>query len=312
MIRTLLLLALLGVGTAVGPMPWAVLWLAVPLAAAISLLVCWRWGLWGVLAPVAALGAVMVFAGPLASWAWWIPAASLTGSWMGLREEGGGPASGERAWMLLPVLLLAAGLPWTASYPETVSGVDRQLQQEEQEILRSAREMYQGERLRALERFVSDGTRLRPTIVRNGLPVMLFGWMALLVIAGRKIAAQIARRLKWPELSHARLLDWRLPDGAIWLLIAGLGLVLSGLHGWLPSAYTLLTVPIVGYCVQGLAVVQSLLLLRGIPPSIVVLTLLFIVLMAFPVFLPATICVGLSDIWLDYRRLEAVPDGDLS
>ena len=41
-------------------------------------------------------------------------------------------------------------------------------------------------------------------------------------------------------------------------------------------------------------------------------SLLFIVLMAFPVFLPATVCVGLSDIWLDYRRLEAAYDGDLS
>jgi hypothetical protein len=84
------------------------------------------------------------------------------------------------------------------------------------------------------------------------------------------------------------------------------------LPGWLPSASTLLIIPALGYCVQGMAVVQSLLLVRGIPSSIVLLTLLFIVLMAFPVFLPATVCVGLSDIWLDYRRLEAVYDGDLS
>ena len=49
-------------------MPWTILWLAVPSVVAISLLICWRWGLWGVLAPLAALGAVVVFAGPLASW----------------------------------------------------------------------------------------------------------------------------------------------------------------------------------------------------------------------------------------------------
>ena len=75
MIRTLVLIAALGLFAADTPMPWTILWLAVPSVVAISLLICWRWGLWGVLAPLAALGAVVVFAGPLASWAWWIPAA---------------------------------------------------------------------------------------------------------------------------------------------------------------------------------------------------------------------------------------------
>jgi hypothetical protein len=312
-IRTLVLIAALGLFAAATPMPWTILWLAVPSVVAISLLICWRWGLWGVLVPLAALGAVVLFAGPLASWAWWIPAAALTGSWMGLREEGGGPASGERAWMMLPVLLLAAGLPWTQSYSQVVGDIDRQLQQGDRDLLQTARDVgYQGERLHTLERMVSDGGALRRRYLPHTLPTLLFVWVALLVVAGRKVAAQIARRLKWPDLSHGRLSDLRLPDGAIWLLIAGLGLVLAGPHSWLPSAWTLLIVPALGYCVQGMAVVQSLLLVRGVPSSIVILTLLFIVLMAFPVFLPATVCVGLSDIWLDYRRLEAVANGDLS
>jgi predicted membrane protein DUF2232 len=312
-IRTLFLLATLGLGAAATPMPWATLWVAVPLVVAISILVCWRWGLWGVIVPLAALGLVAVLAGPLASWAWWIPAASLTGSWMGLREEGGGPASGERAWMLLPVLLLAAGLPWTLSYPQMVSNLEQEMRTSDRSLLQTAREMgYQGERLHTVERVIADSVTMRQRYLPHTLPTFLFGWVALLVVAGRKLAAQLARRLKWPDLSHGRLLDWRLPDGAIWLLIAGLGLVLTGLHGWLPSAWTLLIVPALGFCVQGMAVVQSLLLVRGIPSSIVILTLLFIVLMAFPVFLPATVCVGLSDVWLDYRRLEAAYDGDLS
>jgi hypothetical protein len=307
------LLATLALGAVATPMPWTILWLAVPLVVAISLLICWRWGLWGVLVPLVALGAMAVFAGPLASWAWWIPAASLTGSWMGLREEGGGPASGERAWMMLPVLLLAAGLPWTMTYPQVVGDLDRQLQNGDRDLLKMAGEAgYQGERLRTFERVVAESVALRHRYLPHVLPTFLFGWVTFLVIAGRKIAAQIARRLKWPDLSHGRLLDWRLPDGAIWLLIAGLGLVLTGLHGWLPSAWTLLIIPALGYCVQGMAVVQSLLIVRGIPSSIVILTLLFIVLMALPVFLPATVCVGLSDIWLDYRRLEAVAGGDPS
>lgn len=312
MIRTLFLLAALALGAVATPMPWTTLWLAVPLVVAVSLLVCWRWGLWGVIVPLAALGLVVALAGPLASWAWWIPAAALTGSWMGLREEGGGPASGERAWMLLPVLLLAAGLPWTVSYPNFVAEIQHAWDESDRGALQTARDMgYQGERLQTVERVIADWGAMRRQGLPYAMPTILFGWVALLVMAGRKLAAQLARRMRWPDLSQGRLLDWRLPDGAIWLLIAGLGLVLTGFHAWLPTAWTLLVIPAVGYCVQGMAVVQSLLLVRGIPSSIVILTLLFIVLMAFPVFLPATVCVGLSDIWLDYRRLEAAYDGDL-
>ena len=307
------MVAVLGLFAAATPMPWGLLWLAVPLAVAVALLACWRWGLWGVLVPVGALAAVALLAGPFESWAWWIPAAALTGSWMGLREEGGGPASGERAWMMLPVLLLAAGLPWTVTYSDVVSKFDRRLQEGDRQLIQLSREFgYQGERLRTLERMIADGAALRPSYLPLTLPTLLFVWVASLVAAGRKIASLISARLKWPDLSHARLSDWRLPDGAIWLLIIGMGLLIAGFKAWLPSAWTLLIVPALGYCVQGMAVVQSLLIVRGVPSSVVILTLLFIVLMAFPVFLPATVCVGLSDIWLDYRRLEAVADGDLS
>jgi hypothetical protein len=312
-IRTLLLLLVLGLAALVTPLPWAFLWLLIPAIVAIGLLACWRWALWGVLVPVITLAAVALLVGPMETWAWWIPAAALTGSWMGLREEGGGPASGERAWMMLPILLLAASLPWTLTYPEVVSSFDHKLQLGDRDVVQTSREIgYQGERLRTLERLVADGAAMRTRYLPFALPAMLFVWVASLVVAGRKLASQVASRLKWPDLSHGRLSDWRLPDGAIWLLIVGLGLLLAGFKGWLPSAWTLLIVPALGYCVQGMAVVQSLLIVRGVPSSIVILTLLFIVLMAFPVFLPATVCVGLSDIWLDYRRLETVADGDLS
>jgi hypothetical protein len=64
--------------------------------------------------------------------------------------------------------------------------------------------------------------------------------------------------------------------------------------------------------VQGVAVVESLLLARGVPPSIIALTFVFVFAMAAPVFLLGAVCVGLSDVWLDYRRIESVPDGDSS
>jgi len=62
--------------------------------------------------------------------------------------------------------------------------------------------------------------------------------------------------------------------------------------------------------VQGVAVVESLLLARGVPPPVVVLTMLFVFMIFMPYFVLAATALGLSDVWLDYRQLESVADGD--
>jgi hypothetical protein len=65
-----------------------------------------------------------------------------------------------------------------------------------------------------------------------------------------------------------------------------------------------------GFGVQGIAVVESLLLARGVPPSVIVVSLLFVFAVAWPVFMLSAVAVGLSDVWLDFRRLEPTPHGD--
>ena len=311
MIRALALLLVLTVFAISMPLPWGALWLGVPIAVVLALLVSWRWGPWGVAVPVALMATGMLAVDPLAPWMWWVPVAALSGSWMGLKEEGGGPPAGRRAWMLLPLLLLAAGLGWTVSYPDLVSRVEGQMRSGDEQLLRLSREAgYQGDRLQWLEHRVSDSAALRQRALPNLLPSLLFVWMAMLVIVGRALSARVAHVLRWPELSRARLVGWRLPDAAIWLLIAGLALVLAGFPGWEPTGWTLLVVPGLGYCVQGIAVVESVLLSRGLSSSIIALTMFFVFLMAAPVFLVATVSVGLSDVWLDIRRLETVQDGE--
>ncbi len=37
--------------------------------------------------------------------------------------------------------------------------------------------------------------------------------------------------------------------------------------------------------------------------------MVFVFAFALPVFVLATVAVGLSDVWLDYRRLEPAEDG---
>ncbi len=292
------------------PLPWGWLWLLVPTVVAGSLLLTWRFGAWGVAVPVVLHLATIFAAGPYTPWVWWIPVAALSGAWMGLREEGGGPGAGDRAWMLLPLLLLAVVLPWTVGYDGLVTKLQKVLSDGAAERGELFRQMgYTGERLAAVQRDAEQGDATARRLLPNALPMMLFLWMALMVSAGRAFGARIAERVRWPELSRRRFVDWRLPDGALWLMMAGIALLLSGWRDWAPSAWTLLIVPGLGFCLQGVAVVESLMIARGVPPAIIALTLMFVLFMAPPVFALAALSVGVSDVWLDFRRLEDVPDG---
>jgi hypothetical protein len=312
-LRAIALLAVLLFFAWQTPMPWGGLWVLVPLAVAASLLLSWRWGAWGVAAPVVMFAAGMIFEGPFSLWVWWIPVAALTGAWMGLREEGGGPPAGQRGWMLLPVLLLAALMPWMADYPDLVAGFERWLRSGDQQVLAIYRQLgYQGERLQAIERSLWESAALQKRALPSALPTILFIWMVALVTAGRALAARVATRMRWPDLSPGRLIEWRLPDAALWLMLLGIAVLVANWSSGAPSAWTLLLNLALGYCVQGVAVVESLLLARGVPPSIIALTFVFVFAMAAPVFLLGAVCVGLSDVWLDYRRLETVPDRDSS
>jgi hypothetical protein len=308
----LLLLSLLVLGPAMTPMPWGALWLLVPLSVAVSLLCAWRWGAWGVLAPVVLFAVAMVLEGPFSLWIWWIPAAGLTGTWMGLREEGGGSGGGERAWTLLPLLLLAALMPWMARYPALGTNIEHSLREGDRQALELYRQIgFTGDQLQTIERNLTSMAPIEAQMLPAALPSTLFLWMVVLVVAGRGLADRLARRMRWPGLTRGMLVTWRLPDPALWLLLLGLALLVARWPAWAPSGWTLLVNLGLGYCVQGVAVVQSLLLARGVPPSVITLTFVFVFAMAWPAFVLATMCVGLSDVWLDYRRLEAVPDGDL-
>ena len=287
------------------PGPWAALWVAVPITVAVSMLAGWRFGARGVIVPVVAFAAVLAIAGPLAVWAWWIPVSSLTGLWMGLREEGDGPTLGERGWMLLPVLLLAAALPWSLSYHALVSGVGHQLIVGDSQLAELTRQMgYAADQQKLLEATLSEQAKLRSQVLPQVLPSVIFLWLVALIMAGRTLAARAAQVMRWPPTSRASLSRWRLPDGAVWLLIAGLALLLMPWPAWSATGWTLLLSAALGFGVQGIAVVESLLLARGVPLSVIVITLLFMSTVALPAFALAAVAVGLSDAWLDFRKLE--------
>ena len=303
--RSVLLLGLLSLLSLETRAPWAALWVWVPVAVATSLLAGWRFGARGIIVPIIASAAAIMVAGPLAIWGWWIPVASVSGLWMGLREEGDGPSLGERAWMLLPVLLLAAAIPWAVGYPGLVQGVGRQLVAGDSQLADLTRQMgYPTEKQKLLEATLSEKTRLQGQLLPQVLPSAIFLWVAVLIMAGRSLGSRAAQVMRWPPLSRASLSRWRLPDQVIWLLIAGLALLLAPLPAWSATGWTLLLITALGFGVQGIAVVESLLLARGVPLSVIVITLLFMAAVALPAFALAAVAVGTSDIWLDFRKLE--------
>jgi hypothetical protein len=293
------------------PAPWGRLWLLVPLGVAASLLAGWRYGVRGVIIPLALFGLALGLVGPYVIWVWWIPVASLSGLWMGLREEGGGPTAGNRAWMLLPALLFAAAMPWALHYGDLIRHVEQQMRFGDTQLVEMTKQFgYSPERIRAIQAALTDQAQVRVKALPQLFPSVVFVWIALLVVAGRALSARAAAAMRWPSLSRAGLTGWRLPDGAVWLLILGLALLVGRWPAWSPTAWTLLINTALGFGVQGIAVVESLLLARGVPLSIIVLTLLFVFTLAMPVVMLMAVAVGLSDVWLDYRRLEPTPDRD--
>jgi hypothetical protein len=303
-------MALLVAGALLTPAPWAWLWLAVPPAVAVAMLLAWRFGLFALVLPPILFGALAMAAGPGAAWTWWIPAAALSGIWMGLLEEHE-PQAGARGWALLPVLVLAAMLPWLPGYADRVSRLEADLRGGDAQMLEMAHQMrMKTERLESLQRSVEQSAPIRRTLLPNVVPSLLFAWVALLAIAGRSLAARFADVLRWPPLARTRFADWRLPDGAIWPLLAGMGLLVGQWPQWTPTAWTLLINTGLGFCLQGIAVVESLMLARGVPPSVIALTLMFVCVVAMPVFMFTTAVLGLSDFWLDFRRIESSPDGE--
>lgn len=287
---------------------WGAMWLLVPAAVATGVLLAWRFGRAALALPAGlALSAfAMAFAGagglPLWSTAW-LPLGALVGVWMGLREEGGGPGMGARAWMHVPLLVMAALLPVTPGFEPAMGRFDRVLHAQQKAMLESPETAgwpvtWREELKRKLQSPPEDRRRELLFLVPNAL----FLWAVLLVAAGRTLAARAATVMGWPELSRASLRDWRLPDAALAPLLAGLALVVFAGREWQPGATVLLVHAGLGYSVQGIAVVESVLRARGIPPAFVTLTMVFVIAVSLLWALPALAVVGLSDVWLDYRN----------
>lgn len=157
----------------------------------------------------------------------------------------------------------------------------------------------------SLREVVSAVVRLQPGI--EYISVLL------LAVLAYQLGQLVAQRLPFALPAPVPVRQWRLWDQLIWVLIAGLALVLitgEGLIGDL--ALNAVAVMLVLYAVQGFSVSRHYLWRLGAPRMLV---LLYYTVLMFTSGLAALVLagVGLMDTWFDWRRLghgaERTPPG---
>lgn len=127
--------------------------------------------------------------------------------------------------------------------------------------------------------------------------------LALATLAGLAIGWFLWRRLAARELRPlGALRDFRFSDHLVWLVVAGILLVIMPWGAALDrTGANLLVFMAALYALRGLAVLVAL---YGTPGIIGTLFGAFVFVVLLPIFMPTTVMVGLTDTWLDLRKKD--------
>lgn len=130
--------------------------------------------------------------------------------------------------------------------------------------------------------------------------------LALASLAALAVGWWAYRRMSGSEQQPlAPLREFRFPDGLVWLLIAGIALLLLPLHELADRfGSNLLMFMAALYALRGLAV---LLVVGGAPGPLAMLIGAVLFLLLYPLVVVTTVLVGLSDTWLDIRTRRRAP-----
>ncbi len=141
------------------------------------------------------------------------------------------------------------------------------------------------------------------------LQVLVFpALLALGSLTGLAVAWFVYRRLGIGDAAPLRpLREFRFPDDLVWVLIAGMLLLVLPLGAAAERAGTnLLTFMAALYALRGLAV---LLVVTGVPGPLGLVVSGVLLLFLYPLIMAMTVLVGVTDTWLDIRarRVAAPP-----
>jgi hypothetical protein len=115
-------------------------------------------------------------------------------------------------------------------------------------------------------------------------------------------------RIYGPGLFHpARFSGWVAPEQAIWVFIGSGGLLFfaEGILGAL--GLNLLSLVLVIYFLQGLAILIHFLDSRNVPVFFWIL--IFFVIVLQPILIGAAVGLGIFDTWIDLRKIRTKPVG---
>ena len=131
------------------------------------------------------------------------------------------------------------------------------------------------------------------------------GMLALGVFAGAVANFAIARLCLRRWLGFRPFAQEAVPDHLVWGAI-GAGVLLASRHEHLEAVgLNLLLVLMPLYVIQGLAVFRHFFQRIGLPRLLQVVS--FGLLAMQPLLLVAVSCVGLSDLWIDFRKIRQAP-----
>ncbi|MEJ2504602.1 MAG: DUF2232 domain-containing protein [Gemmatimonadota bacterium] len=145
------------------------------------------------------------------------------------------------------------------------------------------------------------------------LPARLFpGFLAVGSVAGLAVAWWGYRRLARQGEPMRRLPEFRFPDALVWVLIAGIALLLVPVTGWAPRLGSNL-VFFMGalYALRGFAVLAALIpaMVGAQLPAMLVLGAVGLLL--YPIVVAGTLLLGVTDTWLDLRSGSRLANEDV-
>ena len=295
-------------GALVSPPRWDFVWAVAPLLGALGYLGNIRPRRWGWVAPLAVAVWLVASSNAGAVWGWVILGVAATTALFGFAVASF-RRSGESLWAFSPLLGLVALFPVTAPYATVVPGAVASVRESGERAFEQYRALgIEGAALQSIAQNVDQATEILVWSVQNVLPAMLFVWSAMLVLLGIFLARRLRAATGRPLGPRPSFVAFRMPEGAIWILVAALAAIAIRVPEVRTIGMNLAICVGVGYCVQGLAVAEYGLMLRGLRRGMIWVMFLFVAFFALPVLLVSSTLLGLADVWLDLRRRPHEPD----
>jgi hypothetical protein len=145
--------------------------------------------------------------------------------------------------------------------------------------------------------WIGESARLMAEIVRIAGPAVIL--VGLLMVA---LTNYVGARLCLRGRSFRSFAEEAVPDHLVWAVIAGGALFLSRQESAERIGLNLLLVLTPLYAIQGLAVLRHFFLKAGVPRPLQGVS--FGLFAVQPLLLVGAACLGLSDLWIDFRKIR--------